>query len=89
MRNEVYGMEVMSLNQELNLPEAVRKTRNNKVIMIDQLGIMRQMIDALEVRARSIPTLDSDAHADLVRQLAERIHHAYTELYGAEMFGHA
>lgn len=88
MRNEVYGMEVMSLDQELNLPEAVRKTRNKKVMIIDQLGVMRQMIDALENRARSIPTLDNDAHADIVRQFAERIQRAHTELYHAEMFGH-
>lgn len=68
-----YGLRHMSLKEEANAPQNIKKTRNNKVRIIDDCNAIISMMETLRIRARSCPELDEDGHAKLVEEFASLI----------------
>ena len=80
-----YGMKILPIEEELDLPIPMRRTRNNKVNMVDTMRAVRRQVDSLENYARSIPVEDDTRHADLVEELLRK----YKEVLAAACEAHA
>ena len=71
---EVYGLKPMTFEEELALPEAQRKTRNNKMkVYNDCEHIMRTAEDYMR-RVKQIPELDDATHSSIVQEFANDVH---------------
>lgn len=75
--DKLYGLKPYTLEEELSLPDAVRRTRNNKVVMVDHLLNMKNLSESLSDWVRTIPELDDESHAGLVDKLAAAVNEAY------------
>ena len=75
-----YGIELMGLVEEANLPKARKQTRNNKIKSIDELDWIIQIAKQELKYCRMIPEEDDQKHANLVQELANRIHSAYVAM---------
>ena len=82
-----YGMEPMSLEEEINLPKSVKQTRNNKIKIIDRLALDMRNIESLIDDARRIPECDDAKHAALVQKLTDAIMEIDDAVYKAMMVG--
>lgn len=69
-----------SLEEELALPETVKKTRNNKVEMVHDLVFISRYADWLADRVKRIPEEDDPHHAELVQNLQHLVRTAYREM---------
>lgn len=76
LRN-TYGLEALTLEQEMKLAPNVKRTRGNKVEIIDTCANIRKLLDTIEYRARMTPTEDDLAHADLVEEFYCAVYEAY------------
>jgi hypothetical protein len=85
---ERFGVEPMSLEEELALPAAQRSIRNNKVKMMGHLDYMKQLIAALENRVRNIPEEDNAKHGQLVQDLEEAVSEASRAVQKAARVGY-
>lgn len=74
--DKLYGLKPYTLEDELNLPDAQRRTRNNKVFMVDCLLNMKNQCEFLKDWVRTIPEIDDERHADLVDKLAATVKEA-------------
>lgn len=72
IRFEKYGLKPLSLEEELALPEPMRRTRNAKIALVDMAEHIAAMADSLKSRARAIPVEDDKYHAELVAELYRR-----------------
>lgn len=72
MQELMYGLEAMTLEEELALPEPMRQTRNAKVALVDMAEHIATMADSLKSLARAIPVEDDKHHAELVAELYRR-----------------
>ena len=84
---QIYGMQRLSLDEELVLSENERHTRNNKITIIDQIDYMRKMIDQIENRAKGTPIEDDPKHAELVEEFRKLVTRANVALESAAMYG--
>ena len=70
---DTYGLKYMSLKEEANAPQNIKRTHNNKVRIIDDCNTIISMMETLCIRARSCPELDEDGHAKLVEEFASLV----------------
>ena len=84
---QIYGMKRLSLDEELSISDNERRTRNNKLTIIDQLDYMRKMIDQIEHRAQGTPIEDDPKHAELVEEFRKLVTRANVALESAAMYG--
>lgn len=75
-----YGIKPMSLDEELALPEPVRKTRNNKCMMMDDLYGMTRTVENLLSYIRRIPEENDPSHSELVDEYRKKLHTAKAAL---------
>lgn len=75
-----YGIKGMTLAEELALPEPVRKTRNNKYMMIDDLYGMTRTVENLLSYIRRIPEENDPSHSELVDEYRKKLHTAKVAL---------
>lgn len=75
-----YGLEPMTLEEEMNAPFNVKRTRENKIAAIDACAFMRRAIDTIESTARKIPERDDDRHSALVELWMQEIQYAEKKL---------
>lgn len=68
-----YGLEAMSIEEEMNLPAPMKQTRNNKMKMIDQLNLVSRRVDGLINYIKRIPEDNDENHAVLVQELADTV----------------
>ena len=76
LRN-TYGLEPLTLEQEIVLAPNAKRTRNNKIKIIDTCASIRRLLDTIEFTARTAPVLDRKEHADLVEEFYDAIKEAY------------
>ena len=63
-------LKPMSLEEELNAPANVKRTRNNKLKMGGELDFMSRYIEQMRNRLSQIPEKDDERHAEMVERLA-------------------
>lgn len=76
LRN-TYGLEALPLEQEMALAPNVKRTRRNKIDIIDTCASIRSTIAAIEFRARRAPAEDNQKHADLVEEYRDAVKEIY------------
>ena len=67
-----YGIEPLSFEEEINLPMARKKTRNNKIKMVDMCESIIKYATWLEEKAIRIPEEDDERHSEMVDRLTEK-----------------
>ena len=85
--SEMYGIPKMSLTEEMNLPAAKKQTLSNKVEMISKYSLAHQALDQIRSRARQIPLIDDQEHADAVQEMYDLFMQAYDLLWKAATHG--
>lgn len=70
------------------MAEIEHKTVENRYNAINDLGMIIRLAEMETARARAIPILDNDEHADLVQGYADRIHEIRLDLEDLAGFGH-
>lgn len=82
-----YGIVPLSVEEEAALSDAAKKTRRNKMQIIDLCEDMRLQLYSIENRAKSIPETDDAAQADLVTDLTNLVSKMHRYGCAAAMFG--
>ena len=82
-----YGIKPMSLEKEINMPEYAKRTRRNKMEIIDTCNHAKNLIDTIEYRARYAPELDEKKHSDLVNELNDKVKEMYAAIERAWLVG--
>lgn len=72
-----YGLEALTLEQEIGLTPNTKRTRNNKIKIIDTCAGIRRLLDTIEFRARMAPAEDNQEHVDLVQEFLDAVNEAY------------
>lgn len=75
-----YGSHLMSLEKEINAPQALKQTRNNKIKAIDELTWIIKIAEQIKEYYKKIPEKDDQGHADLVQKLTNSVHSAYVAM---------
>ena len=83
-----YGLQPMSLEEEMNLPNTIRQTRNNKVQIINDCDNIARTIETLRWRAYACPELDDEEHAKLVDEYARLVREIVNKVNEALGFGY-
>lgn len=83
MRDQ-YGLEPKTFKEELALPEAVRRTRNNKVALVTKCGQIIMMATQIQHDAKLFPELNDEKHSQLVHEYTNKINEALLDLEAAE-----
>lgn len=68
-----YGITPLSFDEEIALPETKRKTRGNKITIIDNCENIKRYLDSIENSVRCAPELDDERHSELINEIAENI----------------
>ena len=68
-----YGIKPISLQEEANLPEAIKSTRSNKVKIVAICEYAESLIKQINRRAVNAPELDDDKHSALVEDYARKV----------------
>ena len=84
---KLYGLPEMTLIDEMNLPANMRNTISNKITMIDKCNLLQQALDQIKFRAKGIPVLDDDHHAEGVQQMTDLFLKAYDMLWETALHG--
>lgn len=84
---KMYGLEPVSLEEELSLPYEKKRTRLNKIDIIDQCGFAENLLKTIKNRAKNAPELDDKKHADLMEDLKNAMHRVYVAVEAAWMVG--
>lgn len=71
--NEYYGLEPMTIEQEVELPKNIKRTRICKLTIKDDCESVRRLLASIEFRAKMAPELDDQAHADLMESFARAV----------------
>lgn len=82
-----YGIMPLSVEEEAALSDTAKKTRQNKMHIIDLCEDMRLQLYSIENRAKSIPETDDAAQADLVTGLTNLVSKMHRYGCAAAMFG--
>ena len=82
-----YGIVPLSVEEEAALSDAAKKTRQNKMHIIDLCEDMRLQLYSIENRAKSIPETDDTVQADLVADLTNLVSKMHRYGCAAAMFG--
>ena len=82
-----YGLNPMTLDEELVAPGTIRNTRRCKIEIIDWCAHMTDAINTIRRDALVIPELDDEKHAALVEEFRNRVHRAMEMLNDTAMFG--
>ena len=77
---ELYGFDSMTFQEELALPEAKKRTMNNKIQIVNDCYLMYKSIDQIQWIAKCAPLLDDPDHAELVDKWARIIRKTRDEL---------
>lgn len=77
---DYYGIKPASFEEEMNMPVAMKQTRNNKIKTIDELKWIVKMAEQMESYYKRIPEEDDQNHADLVQGLTDTIHRIYISM---------
>lgn len=78
-----YGLHPMSLEDEINQPYNAKRTRCNKIIIIDTCKHMENLIETIKYRAKMAPELNDSRHADLVQEMTDKVNEAYKAIEAA------
>lgn len=70
-------LKPMSLEEELNAPANVKRTRHNKLKMGGELDFMARYIEQMRNRLSQIPEEDDERHAEMVERLARLTKEAF------------
>lgn len=79
-----YGLESKTFKEELALPEAVRRTRNNKVALVTKCEQIIMMATQIQHDAKLFPELNDEKHSQLVQEYTNKINEALLDLEAAE-----
>lgn len=82
-----YGLETMSVEDEMNLPAPMKQTRSNKMKIIDRLSIISRRVNGLKEYAKRIPVENNESHAALVQELADAVNEIGKVVSKAEVVG--
>lgn len=85
---ERYGIKPMTLSEEAAMPPSIRRTRENKIYMIDAINLMRKQLDSMEFVVKQIPERDDDDHSQLIQKLREKVAVAKIYVEDADYFSH-
>lgn len=69
------------------MTELEHKTLENRYNAINDLNMIIQLAESEMVRARNIPILDNEEHADWVQGYADRIHEILLDMADLATFG--
>lgn len=75
--HNTYGLEALTLEQEMKLTPNVKRTRSNKIEIIDTCAGIRKLLDTIEYRARMAPAEEDQEHADLVEEFYNAVYEVY------------
>ena len=78
-----YGLQPMSLEDEINQPYNAKRTRCNKIIIIDRCKHIEDLIEIIKYRAKMAPELNDPKHADLVQEMTDKVNEAYKAIEAA------
>ena len=70
------------------MTELERQTENNRMMAITELNAIIDYAEAQIRRAKEIPLLDDEEHADWVTGYEERIHDIMLDMSELACFGH-
>lgn len=84
---DIYGLPEISIREEMDMPGNMHQTMVNKITMIDKCNLMQQALDQIRFRAKRIPLLDDDKHADGVQEMTDLFLQAYDLLWKTAMHG--
>ena len=76
----IYGIKLLTVEEELNYPANAKQTRNNKMKIVDTCEHIKNLINVIECRAKGAPELDDAKHAALVQELADKVRNAQSLL---------
>lgn len=62
----LYGLPEMSYEEEKNLPENKKRIVRDKISIVDKCGLMKTAVEQIRFRARGVPVLDDNDHADRI-----------------------
>jgi len=78
--SKIYGLQPMTFEEELAAPENIKRTRRNKIALVDLCNNMRHMINQIEFNAKLTPEVDNDHHSGLVEEYTELVRKASKDL---------
>lgn len=82
-----YGIQPLSFEEEWNQPENAKRTRHNKMKIIDTCKFARNLIETIEITARRAPELDDEKHSALVQELSDKVNEMYKAVEAAWSVG--
>lgn len=85
--NDYYGIRKLSFEEEWNLSDAAKQTRNNKMRAIDICQHARNLLEVEQIKARQWPELDDEAHAQLIQEKVDKLVEAYNAIIAADCIG--
>ena len=83
-----YGIKPLSIEEEWNLSEYAKQTRNNKMKIIDACDHAERLLETIKLRVKGAPELDDPKHAVLVQELADKVKEACKAVEAAGMVGY-
>lgn len=75
-----YGLVPMTLDQELNAPDPIKRTRANKIEIVDKANWIKDLAESMTHLAKSIPEKNDKVHADKVEKFKNFINSAYAAM---------
>ena len=82
-----YGLEPLTWEQEITLPEYQKGTRAAKIQIVNLCMEINNMSNSVKERARAIPEVNDKEHSEKVSEFYRTIQKAYTELVKAMDMG--
>lgn len=83
-----YGIQRLTLKEELDLPKYAKQTRQNKMKIIDTCKYIEDLTETIKSRAKKAPELDDPKHAALVQELSDKVNEACKAIEDAWRVGY-
>ena len=74
---EHYGIKNLSIEEEMNQPEFAKRTRQNKMKIIDVCDNAKNLIETIEIKVRNAPELDDQVHSEIVDDIRKEVEEMY------------
>ena len=84
---KLYGIKSLSLDEELALSESVKRTRRNKMDIVNVCEHIKRYADSISFTAKQVPELNSADHSALVDEWKDKVLEALHALEDAIKYG--
>lgn len=74
---KTYGIQRLTLEEEINLPKYAKQTRQNKMKIINTCKHAESLIETIRWRTKGAPELDDERHAALVQEMMDKVNEMY------------